>query len=160
MMRQGLFLAALIVTAAHAWAGTNDVLVNDAWLRESVPGQDAASLQLNLTSNKAARLVEVRSPLAAAVKMQRLYPVRGKVKAHDVASLRLPARYTMVFGGNNFALMLTGLKQQLNAGDRVPVSLTLEFAGKHTRKVEIEAEVKPLELSYKHYQSREVHDHR
>ncbi|MBI4938059.1 MAG: copper chaperone PCu(A)C [Nitrosomonadales bacterium] len=152
--------AILLGAATNAWAGSGDVLVNNAWLRESVPGQDTASLQLNLTSIKPARLVAVNSPLSAAVKIQRLYPVRGKVKAQDVSNLRLPKRYTMVFGDKDFALMLVGLKRQLNAGDRVPVSLVLEYPDKHTLKLDIEAEVRPLDLSYKHYQRQEVQDHR
>jgi periplasmic copper chaperone A len=89
-----------------------------------------------------------------------LYAERGKVRAREVDSLRLPKRYTMVFGDKDFALMLVGLKKQLNAGDRVPVSLTVEFSDKRILKLDIEADVKPLDLSYKHYQRREVQDHR
>ena len=159
-MWQKLALAALIVITTHAYAGANDVLVDNAWLRESVPGQKSASLQLNLTSVRHARLIAVNTPLSAAVKIQRLYPERGKIKAHDVDSLRLPARSTVTFGEKNFALMLVGLKKQLNAGDRIPVTLMVRLADSRTIKVNTEAEVKPLSLSYKHYQGKEVQDHR
>lgn len=146
---------------SNAWAETSDVLVENAWLRESVPGQKTVSLQLNLTSIKPARLVAVSSPLAEAVKMQILLPAgRGKMKAREVDSLRLPRRRTVVFGENGVALMMTGLKRELNAGDQVPVSLTIELTGKHIRKVEAVAEVKPLELSYKQHSGHSVHDHR
>jgi periplasmic copper chaperone A len=155
-----LAFAILMGAAANAWAGASDVLVNNAWLRESVPGQNAASLQMNLTSIKPARLIAVSSPLSAAVKIQRLHPVRGKIMARDQSSLRLPKRHTVVFGDKDFALMLVGLKQQLNVGDRVPVSLTVEFPDKHILKLDIEVEVRPLDLSYKHYQRQEVQDHR
>lgn len=157
-MWPGLAGAILIGMMANARAG--EVLVENAWLRESVPGQNTASLQLNLTSIKPAKLIAVSSPLSAAVKIQRLYPERGKIKAREVGSLRLPRRYTVVFGEKNFALMLVGLKQPLTAGDSVPVSLTVEFAGKRTLKLDVKAEVKPLELSYKHYSGHEVQDHR
>ncbi len=39
----------LLGAASNAWAGAYDVLVEKAWLRESVPGQTSASLQLHLT---------------------------------------------------------------------------------------------------------------
>jgi len=159
-MWQKLVLAALIVITTHAYAGADDVLVDNVWLRESVPGQKSASLQLNLTSIKHARLIAVSTPLSAAVKIQRLYPERGKVKAHDVGSLRLPARHTVVFGDKDFTLMLTGLRKQLNVGERVPVTLTVRLADSRTIKVNTEAEVKPLSLSYKHYQGKEIQDHR
>ena len=45
-------------------------------------------------------------------------------------------------------------------GDQVPVSLTVELPGKQVRIVEVEAEVKALALSYKHYGGEDVHDHR
>ncbi|MDH4285406.1 MAG: copper chaperone PCu(A)C [Gallionellaceae bacterium] len=159
-MWRKLACSLLLTTAANAWAGASDVLVGDAWLRESVPGQNTASLQLNLTSVKHARLIAVSTPLSVAVKIQRLYPERGKVKAHDVGSLRLPARNTVVFGEKDFALMLVGLKKQLNAGDRIPVTLTVRLADNRTLKITTEAEVKPLDLSYKHYSGKEVQDHR
>jgi copper(I)-binding protein len=54
--------------------------------------------------------------------------------------------------------MLTGLKQQLNVGDRVPVTLELKVGGK-TRTVEVDAAVRALELSYKHYNDPAVMDH-
>lgn len=158
-MWRKLFFIALLALAGSAWAD-GDVLVNKAWLRESVPGQDAASLQLNLTALRPARLVGVSSPWAAAVEMQKLALSRGKVKSRAVASLRLPRNRTLVFGEHNIALMLLGLKRPLNVGDQVPLSLTVEFPGKGRRTLEVQAEVRPLELSYKHYKGNEVHDHR
>ncbi len=161
MMWQKLAGVVAFAIVGNAWAGTNDVLVDNAWLRESVPGQNTASLQLNLTSIKPARLVAVSSPLAAAVKIQVLSPAgRGRMQAREVGSLSLPSRRTVVFGENGVALMMVGLKQELNAGDHVPVTLTVELAGKHIHKLEAVAEVKPLELSYKQHSGRSVQDHR
>ena len=149
----------LLVLAGNAWA-SDDVLVDKVWLRESVPGQKSASLQLNLTVTKQARLVKVSSPWAASVEMQRLSPKRGKIEAHAVPDVLLSRNRTLVFGEHSVALMMVGLKQPLNVGDHVPVSLSVEFPNKRTRSVEVEAEVRPLELSYMHYKGHEVHDHR
>ena len=159
MMWRKLWCVVLLALAGNAWA-SNDVLVDKVWLRESVPGQKSASLQLNLTVTKQAKLVKVDSPWAAWVEIQRLSPSRGKMKAYVVPSVRLSRNRTLVFGEHSVALMMVGLKQQLNVGDRVPVSLTVEFPDRRARTVEVEAEVRPLELSYKHYEGHEVHDHR
>jgi copper(I)-binding protein len=56
-------------------------------------------------------------------------------------------------------LVLVGLKQALNVGDRVPVRLVVEVAGK-PQTIDVEAEVRALELSYKHYNDPTVKDHR
>ena len=157
-MWKKLLCVALLMLIGNAWA-SNEVLVDKAWLGESVPGQESASLQLNLTVTKPAKLIGVSSTWATAVEMQRLSPGRGKVKAHAVQSLRLSRNRALVFGAHGVALMMVGLKQPLKVGDRVPVSLTLEFSGKRVRIVEVEAEVRALALSYKHYGGQEVHDH-
>lgn len=160
MMWPKLVCAMLLGTIGNVWAGASDVLVTNAWLRESVPGQKSASLQLNLTVSKQARLVRVSSPWAASVEIQRLSPSQGKMVARAVPDVLLSRNHTLVFGERSVALMMVGLKQPLNEGDHVPVSLTVEFPGKRERTVTVEAEVRPLELSYKHYQGHEVHDHR
>ena len=159
MMWRKILCAMLLALAGNAWA-SNDVLVDKVWVRESVPGQNSASLQLNLTVTRQARLVKVSSPWAAAVEIQCLSPYRGKMKARAVPGLRLSRNRTLVFGEHSVALMMVGLKQPLNVGDHVPVSLTVEFPDRRARIVEVEAEVRPLELSYKHYKGHEVHDHR
>jgi len=158
-MWRKLVCVILFALASNAWAN-DEVLVDMAWLRESVPGQTSASLQLKLTATKPARLIGVSSPWATAVEIQRLLPSRGKMKAHALPSVHLSRNRALVFGEHGIALMMVGLKQPLTVGDHVPVSLTVEFPGKRVRTVEVEAEVKALELRYKHYGGQEVHDHR
>ncbi len=160
-MWQKLIGILALALASNTWAGTKDVVANNAWLRESVPGQSTVSLQLELTSIEPARLVAVSSPLAGRVKILRLSPAgNGKMQAREVDSLRLPRRRTVVFGENGVALMIVGLKRELNLGDHVPVSLTVELAHNHTRTLEVVAEVRRLELSYKQHSGRTVQDHR
>jgi copper(I)-binding protein len=52
-----------------------------------------------------------------------------------------------------------GLKQALNAGDHVPLTLVLEIGGKPAT-VNTVAEIRALELSYQHYNDPTVKDHR
>lgn len=158
-MCRKLLFAVLLALANNAWAN-DEVLVEKAWLRESVAGQESASLQLKLTVTKPGKLIEVGSPWAASVEIQRLLQNRGKIQAHVVKSLRLSRNRTVTFGEHSVALMMMGLRQPLKVGDHVPVNLTVEFSGKQVRIVEVEAEVKALELSYMHYGGQEVHDHR
>lgn len=156
------FIGLLQIVVGNVWAEVNDLRLEKVWLGESVPGQNTASLQLNLTSTRtAARLVSVRSPAAERVEMRLLTPSQGKMKARAVSSLRLPRNRAVVFGGGGGgALMLIGLKKSLNVGDIVPVSLTIEFPGNKLRTLEAHAEVKALALSYKHYSGHEIQDHR
>ena len=158
-MWRKLFCAASLLLAGNAWAGANDVVVDKVWLRESVPGQTSATLQLNLSVTKAARLLSVSSPVAAAGEIQGVVMRRGKMQTATVDSMKLDAHSTVIFGTRGMYLTLVGLKQPLNAGDHVPVVLVLEVAGKK-QTINAEAEVKALELSYQHYNNPSVKDHR
>lgn len=158
-MWQKLIGLMVFLLASQAWAGANDVIVDKVWVRESVPGQTAATVQLNLSVTKAARLFGVGSPFAASGEIVRIERSGGRMQTRTVRDLKLEAHSTVIFGTRGIYLMLRGLKQPLNVGDRVPVNLVLQVAG--TRKtVEVTAEVRALELSYKHYNDPAVMDHR
>jgi len=144
---------------SNAWAGPYDPIVSMAWIGESVPGQTTATLQLNLTTIKAANLISVSSPLAASVEIQNLMMHKGAMKMQVVNSLHLPDHRTTIFGSRGLFLMMTGIKQPLKIGDRVPVSLVFAFADKQTKTISVDAEVREMELSYKHYGPNEVYDH-
>jgi hypothetical protein len=158
-MWRKLFCAASLLLAGNAWAGANDVMVDKVWMRESVPGQTSATVQLNLYVTKPSRLLSVSSPAAAAGEIQGVVMHRGKPTTGTVDSLRLNAHSTTLFGTRGMYLTLVGLKQPLNVGDRIPITLVLEVAGKR-QTVNTEAEVRALELSYQHYNNPDVKDHR
>ncbi|GAB4120420.1 MAG: hypothetical protein Fur0026_11480 [Sideroxydans sp.] len=157
-MRPVLLGVALGLLTQLAWAGS-DVMVDKVWMRESVPGQTSATVQLNLSVIPAARLLGVSSPLAAGGEIVRVERRGGKMRTQALRGLQLAARSTTIFGVRGLYLMLRGLKQPLNVGDRVPVTLSLKMGGK-LRTVETEAQVRALELSYKHYNDPAVMDHR
>jgi len=149
----------VLLFAQQAWAGANDVMVDKVWMRESVPGQQSVTVQMNLYVTKPARLLSVSSPLATSGEIQNVEKRHGKMETSTVDSLKLVPNSTLIFGTRGIYLVLNGLKQALNVGDRVPVSLVIEMAGKK-QSVDMEAEVKALELSYKHYNDPSVKDHR
>ncbi len=158
-MLRKLLSAVMLVLASQAWAGTNDVMVDKVWMRESVPGQQSVTVQMNLYVTKPSRLLSVSSPLATSGEIQSVEKRHGKMQTSTVESLKLVPNSTLIFGNRGIYLVLNGLKQRLNIGDRVPVSLDIEIGGKK-QTVDLEAEVKALELSYKHYNDPTVKDHR
>ena len=156
-MLRTLFCVSFLL-AGNAWAGAYDVIADKVWMRETVPGQTSATVQMNLSVTKAARLLSVSSPVATGGEIQSVVLRRGKLQTGAVKSLKLAAHSITRFGQRGMYLTLVGLKQALNVGDRVPVTLVVEIAGKK-QTVETEAVVKALELSYKHYNDPTVKDH-
>lgn len=156
-MRRILFHILALLVAPQVFAAS-DVLVDKVWVRESVPGQTAATVQLNLYVTKDATLLGVSSPLAVSGEIRHVMKRGGKMQQRTLRDLKLAGHSNTLFGERGLYLMLTGLKQPLNVGDRVPVMLELKVGGK-TRNVEVEAAVRALELSYKHYNDPAVMDH-
>jgi copper(I)-binding protein len=157
-MLRNLFCLSLLL-AGSAWAGANDVIVDKVWMRESVPGQNSATVMLNLSVNKAGRLLSLSSPVATSGEIQGVVMRHGRPQSGAVDGLKLPSHSTTLFGTHGVYLTLVGLKQPLNVGDRVPVTLVVETGG-NTQTVNVEAEVKALELSYQHFKDPNVKDHR
>jgi copper(I)-binding protein len=158
-MWRALFCAASLLLAGNVWAGPNDIIVDKIWMRESVPGQVSVTVQMNITVTKAARLLSVSSPVAASGQIQGVVMRHGKLRTETVDSLKLYEHSTTLFGARGTYLSLVGLKQPLNAGDHVPLALVFETGGKRIT-INKEAEVRPLELSYQHYNDPTVKDHR
>jgi len=158
-MWRNLFCAASLIFAADVWAGANDVMVDKVWMRESVPGQQSATVQMNLYVTKPSRLLSISSPVATSGEIQNVEKRHGQMQTTTEPSLKLAPHNTLIFGTRGIYLVLNGLKQKLNVGDKVPVSMVIEVAGKQ-QTVNVEAEVKALELSYKHYNDPTVKDHR
>jgi hypothetical protein len=157
-MWRKLFCVSLLL-AGNAWAGANDVMVDKVWMRESVPGQQSATVMLNLSVTKAGRLLSVSSPVAKSGELQDVVMRHGKLQTETVDSMKLPAHSTTLFGTHGIYMTLVGLQQALKPGDRVPLTLVIEIGGKPLT-LNTEAEVKALELSYQHYNDPTVKDHR
>jgi copper(I)-binding protein len=151
-MWRKLFCVATLLLAGESWASSNDVVVEKVWMRETVPEQTAATVQLNLFVAKAGRLLSVSSPVANRGEIQAVVMYHGKPRTDALSSLKLESRSITRFGERNLYLALVGLKRQINVGERIPLTLVVEVGG-HQHVVELEAEVKALELSFEHYRN-------
>lgn len=159
-MLKSIILAITIGFISTAWAGPYDPIISVAWVGESIPGQTTSTLQLNLTTIKPVNLMSVSSPVAESIEIHSLMKVKGVIKTQVVSSLPLVDHRTITFGSRGLFLMMTGIKQPLKIGDRIPISLVFTFPDKQTKTISAEAEVRKMELSYKHYGPNEVYDHK
>lgn len=159
MLRKLLLSLCMLISGA-VWAGPNDVVVDKVLVGESVPGQTSATLQLNMTTVKPATLLSVSSPVAKKVEIHSMVLHKGKMMVREVDRLALPGHRTTTFGSHQLFLMMVGLNKELNVGEQVPVSIVVEYGDKRTQTIPVNAAVKKMSLSYKHYGPGEVHDHR
>ena len=142
-MRRTSSLAALIAAMGLALPAAAAVTVKDAWVRGTVPGQSTTGGYLTLHSTEDAKLVSVSTPAAKRSEIHSSDMKGGVMRMRPVESVPLPAGRDVAVQGE-LHLMLIDVTRPLGAGDRVPLTLTIEDAHGKRSKVEVQAPVRPL----------------
>lgn len=138
-----LLIASLITLTATAWAQTT-VKVEDAWVRGTVATQKASGAFMRLTPSANARLVSAQSPVAGVVEIHEMAMENDVMKMRQVPGLDLAAGRTLELKPGGYHVMLMDLKQQLKAGESVPLTLVFEDSAKKRFTQEIQAPVTAL----------------
>ncbi len=136
-----LFAAAVAILAPYALA---QVAVADPWVRATVSRQTATGAFMRLTAERDARLVAAASPLAAATEIHEMVMHGDVMKMRAVASLALPAGQPVALAPGGYHIMLLGLAAPIEAGARVPLTLTIEAADGTRRTIELMLPARPL----------------
>lgn len=143
--RFGWLAAALLVSfSSYAAGNAGDIDISGAWSRATAPGQDAASVDMTITSKQAATLVGVSSPVAGSAELHSMVSENGMMKMREVKSIELPAGKHVNLRESGYHLMLNGLKSPLKAGDSVPLTLSIKAGKQGVVKIETRAEVRSL----------------
>ncbi len=139
MKRTITLLAALLAFGAQA-----QTTVKDAWVRGTVAQQKATGLFAQITSAGGGKLVSAASPVAGIVEIHEMTLDGGVMKMRAVPALELPAGKMVELKPGGYHVMLMELKQELKAGDTVPLTLVVEGADGKRETVELKAAVRPL----------------
>lgn len=123
-----IFPAVMSIPAAVLAADA--VRIIDPWARATVPGQKVAGVYMEIVSATAARLTGVSSPLAGAAEVHRMTMEGGIMKMRPAGALDLPAGKVVKLAPGGYHVMLFDLTRALVAGESVPLTLTIEDAGK------------------------------
>jgi len=151
IMRFGQVLFVLCAIAAFvtpATAGETDksVKVANAWVRAPAPGQKTASVYLDVTSDRDAVLVAAGSPAASRVEMHSTSVEGGVMRMRALSRLELKAGQTVKLAPGGTHFMLVGAKP-MKAGDKVPLTLSIQSTGAPVATVTLEAEVRAADGS-------------
>lgn len=134
-LRSILALTALAIAAAanaHDYKA-GELTVAHPYARATVPNQPtgAAYMTIENSGKDADKLLAASSPVAKSVQIHSMSMQGNVMKMREVSDLELkPSTKTELKPGDGYHLMLVGLKQPLKAGDKFPVTLSFEKAGK------------------------------
>jgi len=109
-------LAASLFAVTLATAAAAEVRVDEPWARATVAGQQASGAFMILTSSTDAR----------------------------VDGVALPAGKPVELRPGGYHLMLLDLKKPLEAGQSVPLTLTVEDAQGKRERIDVQAQIRPL----------------
>ena len=139
-------LAALAITLFTASARAEDVragdlVISQAWSRATPSGAKIAGGYLTIENKGTApdRLVSGAGDVAARVELHEMAMDNGVMKMRPLdKGLIIEPGKTVKFAPGGYHLMLMDIKQPLKQGDKVPVTLEFEKAGKVTVSLDVQ----------------------
>lgn len=138
------FLIALATLLAAASAAA-EVTVQDAWVRATVPGQKTSGAFMQLTSSSDLTLVGARSPVAGIVEIHEMaMDDNMTMRMRAVKAIPLPAGKPVALKPGGFHVMLLDLKETMQPGKPVKLTLVVKDAKGELDDVDVEVAVKPL----------------
>ena len=137
-------LAATLISLSAA----AQVSVSNPWVRATVPAQKVTGAFMDLTATQDARLVAVKSPGAGTVEVHEMSTDGGVMKMRAMPDgLELPAGRSVELKPGGYHIMLMDLKAQVKEGDRVPMTLIIEYKDGKRQILDVTAPVKALSTS-------------
>lgn len=135
--------AALAVSAtagAHSYTA-GELRIGHPYARSTVPHQPTGAAYLSIENNgkDADKLIGVASPIAKKAELHSMSMEGDVMKMREVHHIEIkPATKLVMKPGDAYHIMLNGLSKPLNAGDKFPLTLTFEKAGKVDVSVVVE----------------------
>jgi copper(I)-binding protein len=127
-------LAALAVTSARAEeVKAGDLVISQAWSRATPGGAKVGGGYLTIENKGGAadKLIGASADVAGNVEMHEMATVDGVMKMRPVeGGLTIEPGKTVKLAPGGYHLMMMDLKNPLKQGDKMPVTLQFEKAGK------------------------------
>jgi hypothetical protein len=140
-----MFALALGSTLAQA-----QTTVAEPWVRGTVAQQKATGAFMQITATAGGRLVSVASPMAGVVEIHEMAMDGNVMKMRAVPALELPAGKAVELKPGGYHVMLMELRQTLQPGQTVPLTLVVEAPGGRRETVQLSAPVRPLATTPAH----------
>jgi periplasmic copper chaperone A len=132
------WVAALICVGLWSSARAQ-VTVERAWVRTTVPTQASSGAFMHITALKDVRMTGARSPVAGVVELHEMKIDSGIMRMRPVDELHMKAGQSIELKLGGYHLMMMDLKQQLKAGEIVPLTLKFKATDGSVSKVEVKA---------------------
>lgn len=137
-----LVLASVFAQSAHAHADAAHVKAENAWLRASVPGQQASGGFMVLTAQEPLKLVGVETTAAGVSEVHEMKMEGDVMRMRAVQSLDLPEGKPVALKPGGYHLMLQQLKSPLLKDSTVPLTLVFQDGKGQTSRLNLQVPVR------------------
>ena len=134
-------LAALATGTAQAQTTDAAIVIKDAWVRTTVPGQKATGAFMKITAKEGTRLVGASTPVAGVAEVHEMKMDGDIMKMRGLPGLELPAGKTVELKPGGLHVMLMDLKAALPKDSTVPLTLLFKDAKGVESKMELKLPV-------------------
>lgn len=129
-------IATLLGATLPSFASEAELTVTDATVRAVPPGTptSGAFMTISNSSNVDRKLLKADSPVAKTVELHNHINDNGVMRMRQVKEIEVKANDQVALKSGSYHIMLIGLKQTLNEGDSVPITLTFDDGS--TKKID------------------------
>jgi len=134
--------ALLLAAAVPTFAESTSIQIDKPWARATPAGAKigAAYMTIDNKSGQPDRLTGASSDVAKTLQIHEMKVVDGVMKMREIpGGLPLPAGGSVTLKPGGYHVMLIGLNQPLKKGDKFPLTLVFEKAGKVSIEVPVES---------------------
>ena len=132
IMKKLLITSLLASIASTAVAGPA-IVIDHAHARATVPGQTTGAAYIDIENRGKIedKLLKISSPMAQSAEVHSMTMDGTVMRMREVGQVDLkPATKVTMAANEGLHIMLIGLKQPLRPGQKIPLSLRFEKAGK------------------------------
>lgn len=123
-------------------AASAEIIIKDAWVRTTVAEQKVTGAFMQITSDKAVKLVAANSPAAEKTEVHEMSMQGDVMKMRQVNEVVIDAGKSVELKPGSYHIMLMNLKKPVQAGSTV--NLNLEFLDADGKKqiIKVKAEAR------------------
>ena len=134
--------------------------IRDAWISEAPPvAKNNAAYITVQNGNVRDALTGVESPVAAKAELHQMSMAGGLMRMQRLPLINLAPDQQLVFGPGGRHIMLIGMKQPLQVGDKVPLTLVFRKAGRLTVQAEVRQVLVDGQSAPAHQDDSSAHHH-
>jgi copper(I)-binding protein len=136
-----VFASSLVAAARAEEVKAGDLVITQAWTRATPKGAKTGGGYLTIENKGSApdRLIGGSADIAGSAQIHEMSTEGGMMKMRPVENgLTIEPGKTVKLAPGGYHLMMMDLKQPLKRGDKVPVTLEFEKAGKVTISLDVE----------------------